>query len=65
MSRTIDESALRRLARKHGYAIRKSRARESHDQQGEFMLIDAERNCVVLGSRFDATLSDIRAFFTD
>ncbi len=58
------ESAVRRLARKSGYLVRKSRAAESADQLGEFQLVEAERNMVVLGGRFDATLHDISAFLT-
>jgi len=31
---------------------------------GEFMLIEASRNFVVLGERFNATPEDIETFFT-
>jgi hypothetical protein len=31
---------------------------------GEYMLLDAARNLIVLGQRFDATLDDIEAFLT-
>ena len=65
MSSVLSESTLRRLAREHGYALRKSRAGESADQRGEFMLIDADNNAVVLGERFDATLADISEFLAE
>jgi hypothetical protein len=35
------------------------------DNFGEYMLIDAARNLIVLGQRFDATLDDIEAFLTE
>jgi hypothetical protein len=59
------ESTLRRRAREYGYVIRKSRAGESVDQLGAFMLIDADRNLIVLGERFDASLADISEFLAE
>ena len=59
------ENRIRRLARKH-YVLRKSRARRyvpTMNNLGDFMLIEANRNLVVLGERFNATLEDIEAFF--
>ena len=60
------ENRIRRLARKHGYVLRKSRARKyvpTMNNRGAFMLIEAIRNLVVMGERFNATLEDIEAFF--
>jgi hypothetical protein len=60
------EDRIRRLARHHGYALRKSRARKQlprSDNHGEYMLINPQRNTAVLGERFNATLDDIEAFF--
>jgi hypothetical protein len=33
------------------------------DDFGGYMLLEANRNLVVLGERYDATLDDIEAFF--
>ena len=57
MSKTT-ENRVRRKACRMGYAVHKSRARESLDNYGAFMLVD-ERNFVCLGTRFDASLEDI------
>lgn len=58
------EAAVRRLARRYGYTVRKSRRSESLDNLGLYMLVESDRNLVVLGSRFDATLDDIADFLT-
>jgi hypothetical protein len=60
------ENRIRRLARKHGYVLRKSRGRKyvPHSNDfGEYLLIEPYHNRVVLGERFNATLDDIQAFF--
>jgi hypothetical protein len=61
----INESTVRARAKRAGYAVRKSRARHSIDNHGEFMLVNAGSNWIVLGSRYDATLEDIDAFLDD
>ena len=60
------ENRIRRLARQHGYVLRKSRARKhwTVDNQGRFMVLQASRNLVVLGERFDASVEDIELFFS-
>ncbi len=59
------ESRIRRLAERHGCYIRKSRARKCDlDNLGDYMLVDANLNCLVLGERLDATLDDIALFFS-
>lgn len=61
------EDRVRRLARRHGYRLHKSRQWKdvpNLDNFGEYMLIDADRNGIVLGSRFDATLEEIEEFFS-
>ncbi len=56
------ESRIRRRALRKGYVVHKSRSRSLHSNNfGEYMLCD-DRNCVVFGSRFDASLSEIEAF---
>ena len=58
------ESRVRGLARRRDHRVCKSRTQLSLDNFGEFMLVD-DRNCVVLGMRFDASLEDIEAYFSD
>jgi hypothetical protein len=60
------ENRARRLARRYGYVLRKSRARKhwTVDNQGRFVVVHANRNLVVLGERFDASLDDIELFFS-
>jgi hypothetical protein len=48
-----DEARARRAARRVGLVARKSRRAITLDNHGFFMLLDAERNFVVLGERFD------------
>ena len=57
------ESRIRRLAARNGYRVVKSRRRESVNNCGEFMLVEAESNAVVLGCRFDASVEEIESFF--
>ena len=58
------ESQIRRLAKSNGYAVRKSRVRNSHfHDQGQYRLIDSSRNICILGSDFDASLLEIEAYF--
>lgn len=59
------ESRVRRLAHRRGYVVRKSRRRKFVPQLNDFgwyMLIETNRNLVVLGERFDASLDDIESF---
>lgn len=55
---------VRRALRKHGYVLRKSRRRGAAtlDDFGEYMIVDADANAVVAGSRFDFTLDDAEAW---
>jgi len=65
MNTTVGESSVRQMARRYGYAVRKSRQRKhvpNMDNFGDFMLIDERSDFVVFGSRFDATLEEIHAF---
>jgi hypothetical protein len=62
MAGQIVESTVRRHAKKAGYIVRKTRWRkDSCDNHGEYMLVN-DRNLVVLGDRYDATLEDIDYF---
>ncbi len=53
------EARVRRHARRKGYIVRRSRWRiNTVDNLGKFRLIEAYRNMIVLGERFDATLEE-------
>lgn len=65
-TQSLTETQVRRLARKNGYMVRKSRARTINaDDFGEYMLVDARLNTVVLGARFDASLKEISGWLQD
>lgn len=60
------EARVRRLARREGYRVCKSRDRSTHiNNRGEYMLVETARNLVVLGSDYDASLANIEAFLAD
>jgi hypothetical protein len=65
LAEKVRENRVRRWAARLGYGISKSRAKVLHvDDYGRYMLWN-ERNYVVLGQRFDATLEDPEAFLED
>ena len=53
------EARLRRLARRGGYSLRKSRAGFSIDNLGDYMIVDDNLNAIVAGERFDMSLDDV------
>jgi len=54
------EAAVRRALRPEGQALRKSRARNwTLDNQGGYMIVDADRNFIVAGEKYDLTLDDV------
>jgi hypothetical protein len=55
----------RRLAKRQGYTLKKSRRAISIHNCGDLMLIDLSANCAVLGWRFDATPEDVIEYFED
>jgi hypothetical protein len=58
------EAKARRIAKRNGYSAHKSRWRsDSIDNFGDFMLVDAETNCVVAGSRFDISAEEVLELF--
>lgn len=68
MTTTIDkhqtqarEARIRRALAKDGYVLRKSRFRgpARPDDHGEYMVIEANLNAIVVGSRFDYSLDDV------
>jgi hypothetical protein len=67
-SQKINETRVRRLARRCGFHIRKSRQSKhvpNLDNRGDYMVLDSRLNIPVLGFRFDATLDDIANYFDD
>ncbi len=60
---TAQESRVRQLAARLGYRVMKARQDIHLDNLGEYQLVD--RNGVVLGSRFDASLDQIEAYLRD
>ncbi len=64
--KTIDaaqENRVRHLATRLGYRVMKSRQDIHLDNLGEYQLVD--RNGVVMGSRFDASLDQIEAYLME
>jgi hypothetical protein len=62
----ISDAAIRARARRAGYAVQRSRQQFLHlNNRGQYRLLNARTNFVVLGERFDATLADIDAFLDD
>jgi hypothetical protein len=56
------ESRARRLARRKGYTLRKSRARNAfHDRSG-YQLLDSDRWCIVLGPQLETSLDRVEAW---
>jgi hypothetical protein len=58
------ESRIRSRAQCRGYRVEKSRQREHLNNQGQFMLVQNDRNMVALGVNYDATLEEIEEFLT-
>jgi hypothetical protein len=68
MSDGAHETRVRRLAKKHGYYVRKSRQWKyipHANNYGGYTLVLLNCNAVVLGSRFEATLNEIEHFFKE
>jgi hypothetical protein len=61
-SELTQENRVRRLAAQHGYRVEVSRQQHQRDEGGQFQLVESDRNVVVLGERFDASLDDIEAY---
>ena len=59
------ESRMRRRAHSRGYRIEKARGRLHYDNQGDYQLVDSDRNAVVLGVRYEARLEDIEEFLAE
>ena len=53
------ESRARRLAKRAGLLLRKSRRMQSYDQRGEFMVVDAQTNFPQAGFQFDMSAVEV------
>ena len=61
----VQENYYRRWAKRLGYVLNKSRARQwSINNQREYTLID-DRNIIALGSNFDARLDQVADFLKE
>jgi hypothetical protein len=59
------ESAVRHLAKRSGFVVRKSRSRNPNSPEfGGFMLIN-DRNVLVIGRDYSETLDDIQDWLTN
>lgn len=59
------ENKYRRMLKEQGYSLRKSNKPINPDNLGGYMIVDIYDNCVVLGSRYELTLDDVRDFLTE
>ncbi len=57
------EDRVRGRLRLQGHVLHKDRARNrSVDRQGGYMIVEASRNVIIAGERFDLTLDDVEAW---
>jgi hypothetical protein len=62
---SMNESTVRARARARGYLIHKSRDRSIQSSNlGEYMLVETDRNLVILGDRFNASLDEISEYLS-
>ncbi len=59
------ENYCRRWAKRLGLQIRKSRARESIDNYGGYMVIEIYKNIIMWGERFELDLDEVEKFLED
>ena len=60
------DARLRNMARRHGYAVRKSRWRlDSLDNFGGYMIVDPDSGLLMAGARFDLTGADVAKWLVD
>ena len=58
------ERRIRRKAERLGFGVYKSRQREHDNQRGLYMLAN-DRNHIVLGDRYDATLVEMEEYLEE
>lgn len=60
------EARARRLARRQGLILYKDRARSrSIDHAGGYMIVDADRNVILAGQRYDLSLEQVEDSLRD
>ena len=60
------EARARRLARRQGLAIRKSRAHAWNcDNYLGYMIVDPFRNAIEAGQRYDLSIEEVEAYLAD
>lgn len=65
-STAVHEARLRRLVRKQGYMLSRSRWRyDSIDNFGGFRIVDPFTNCVVAGSRWELTPAHVEEWLAE
>ena len=57
------DARIRRLARRHGYVLHRSRRGISRDDLGGYRIVDPYINACVAGSRFDLEPADVQGWF--
>jgi hypothetical protein len=61
-----NEDRVRRIARRQGYALHKDKAGVwSFNHQGGWQIVDAVRNWLVVGERFDLSLDDVEQWLSE
>jgi len=61
---SAEDSRPRALARKYGYALRRSRRTlVDSNNRGGYRILDPFRNVIVSGENFDLDASDVEVFF--
>jgi hypothetical protein len=60
-----EENKMRRLAKKHGYRIAKSRAKISGDNYGGYQILNEYNNLIEAGEKFALLLEEVEAFFKE
>jgi hypothetical protein len=61
----VRENRLRRMARRQGFALRKSRTRDPYAISfGRYWLVDVELNAAMVGDQWGVDLDAIEAFLT-
>jgi hypothetical protein len=58
MTRSL-ESRVRRKAARAGYVVRKRRGARTHENHGEYQLVDNDTGFPAFGFRYDASLQEI------
>jgi hypothetical protein len=61
-----NEERVRGTAKRQGYALHKDKAGVwSFNHQGGWQIVDAERNWLVVGERFDLSLDDVEQWLSE